>query len=130
MGEMLIPSDLARSSRRRGVPGVSSPMMIDSRRRSSAASAMVRWRIALSTHADPEPHLIRCQTRERINLGRVARDPGRPLFSVSQVSTLTASFGDDIRTYADAGLDGIGIWETKLDDASLEQFRAGALGAA
>lgn len=61
---------------------------------------------------------------------RVARDPGRPLFSVSQVSTLTARFGDDLRTYAAAGLDGIGIWEMKLDDASLEQFRTSGLGAA
>jgi sugar phosphate isomerase/epimerase len=61
---------------------------------------------------------------------RVARDPGRPLFSVSQVSTLTASFGDDVRTYADAGLDAIGIWELKLDDSSLEQFRTSCLGAA
>src|SRR4051795_12097653 len=79
MGEMLMPSCRARSSSRNGVPGVSSPMMIDSRRRSSAASAIVRWRtlvpagtsIGVSTEADPEAHLIRCQTRERI--GSVAR---------------------------------------------------------
>jgi sugar phosphate isomerase/epimerase len=46
------------------------------------------------------------------------------------VSTLTASFGDDVRTYADAGLDGIGIWEMKLDDESLERFRQSGLAAA
>jgi len=60
----------------------------------------------------------------------VARDPERPLFSVSQVSTLTAGFGDDVRTYADAGLDAIGIWEMKLDDDSLGQFGQSRLGAA
>jgi sugar phosphate isomerase/epimerase len=41
-----------------------------------------------------------------------------PLFSISQVSTLTASFGDDVRAYAAAGADGIGIWELKLDDGA------------
>jgi sugar phosphate isomerase/epimerase len=46
------------------------------------------------------------------------------------VSTLTASFADDVSTYADAGLDAIGIWEMKLDADSLEQFRASGLGAA
>jgi sugar phosphate isomerase/epimerase len=54
------------------------------------------------------------------------------------VSTLTASFGDDVRTYAAAGLDGIGIWEMKLGDgpdshdtdaAALETFTASGLGA-
>src|SRR5436309_849334 len=79
---MLIPSCRARSSSRSGVPAVSSPMMIASRRRSSAASAIVRWRTAASAgtgvlaanEADPEPHLIRCQTRERM---RAVRDGGR-----------------------------------------------------
>src|SRR5580765_4970852 len=74
---MLIPSDRARSSRRSGVPGVSSPMMIASRRRSSAASAIVRCRTAapsvtwsgLSIEAEREPHLIRCQTRDTIHPG-------------------------------------------------------------
>jgi len=50
------------------------------------------------------------------------------------VSTLAASFGDDVRAYADAGLDGIGIWELKLGDDSdaqaLEQLAASGLGAA
>src|SRR6266571_7180495 len=49
-------------------------MMIASRRRSRAASAIVRWRTAepvatssgASTDPDPEPHLIRCQTSEKI----------------------------------------------------------------
>jgi sugar phosphate isomerase/epimerase len=40
----------------------------------------------------------------------------RPRFSISQITTLTQSFDDDLRTYADAGLDGIGIWEIKLPD--------------
>jgi sugar phosphate isomerase/epimerase len=65
----------------------------------------------------------------------VARDSGRlPHYSVSQVSTLTASFGDDVRTYAAAGLDAIGIWEMKLPDGedaeSLETFESSGLDAA
>lgn len=35
--------------------------------------------------------------------------------SVSQITTLRSSFADDVRTYAAAGLDGIGVWELKLD---------------
>jgi sugar phosphate isomerase/epimerase len=46
------------------------------------------------------------------------------------VSTVGASFAADLQAYANAGVDGIGIWETKLDDSSLEQFRASGLGAA
>jgi sugar phosphate isomerase/epimerase len=52
------------------------------------------------------------------------------------VSTLTASFGDDVRTYAAAGLDAIGIWEMKLGDGpggtdteALETFAASGLDA-
>jgi hypothetical protein len=40
------------------------------------------------------------------------------------VSTLAASFADDVRAYARAGLDGLGVWELKLgdgpDDEALE----------
>ena len=57
-----------------------------------------------------------------------------PRFSISQVSTLAASFGDDVRTYAEAGVDAIGVWELKLgdgpDDEALEAFRTIGLGAA
>jgi sugar phosphate isomerase/epimerase len=57
-----------------------------------------------------------------------------PPFSVSQVSTLASSFADDLRTYATAGADGIGIWELKLgdgpDDEALELFAASGLGSA
>jgi sugar phosphate isomerase/epimerase len=59
---------------------------------------------------------------------------GAPKFSISQVSTLTASFDDDLRSYAEGGVDAIGIWELKLgegrDDAALEAFEASGLGAA
>ena len=63
------------------------------------------------------------------------REPDRlPRVSVSQVSTLAASFADDVRTYASAGLDGIGIWELKLgdgpDDEALALFEASGLGSA
>jgi sugar phosphate isomerase/epimerase len=57
-----------------------------------------------------------------------------PRFSISQVSTLTASFGDDVRAYAAAGVDGIGVWELKLGDGpdgeALEQLAASGLGSA
>ena len=46
--------------------------------------------------------------------------PHPPRFSISQVSTLAASFADDVRAYAEADVDGIGIWELKLGDGSLE----------
>jgi len=61
---------------------------------------------------------------------RVSRVPDQPLFSISQVSSLGASFDDDLRAYAAGGVDGIGIWEIKLGDGSLEQFRASGLGSA
>jgi sugar phosphate isomerase/epimerase len=58
----------------------------------------------------------------------------QPLFSISQVSTLAASFGEDVRAYAAAGVDGIGVWELKLgdgpDDEALEQLAASGLGSA
>ena len=62
-------------------------------------------------------------------------DPeGQPRISVSQVSTLAASFVDDVRAYADAGLDGIGVWELKLgdgpDDEAVALLRESGLGSA
>jgi sugar phosphate isomerase/epimerase len=56
--------------------------------------------------------------------------PHPPRFSISQVSTLAASFADDVRAYAEAGVDGIGLWEIKLDDDSLETLQASGLGSA
>jgi sugar phosphate isomerase/epimerase len=55
--------------------------------------------------------------------------PDQPLFSISQVSSLAVGFADDVRAYAAAGVDGIGIWELKLGDGSLEEFRASGLGS-
>jgi sugar phosphate isomerase/epimerase len=65
----------------------------------------------------------------------VSREPdGQPRVSVSQVSTLTASFAEDIRAYAGAGLDGIGVWELKLgdgpDDDAVALLRESGLGSA
>ena len=53
-----------------------------------------------------------------------------PPFSISQVSTLAASFAEDVRAYAAAGVDGIGVWELKLGDGSLREFQASGLGSA
>ena len=49
--------------------------------------------------------------------------------SLSQISTVGASFEEDVRAYGAAGFDGIGIWEMKLgdDDAALETLRASGL---
>ena len=59
---------------------------------------------------------------------------GLPRISVSQVSTLAAGFADDVRTYAAAGLDGIGVWEMKLgdgsDDEAVALLRESGLGSA
>jgi sugar phosphate isomerase/epimerase len=50
--------------------------------------------------------------------------------SISQITTVTQSFADDLDAYRAAGADGMGIWEMKLGDDSLERFRASGLGAA
>jgi sugar phosphate isomerase/epimerase len=50
--------------------------------------------------------------------------------SISQITTVTQSFADDLDAYRGAGADGVGIWEMKLQDDSLERFRASGLKAA
>jgi sugar phosphate isomerase/epimerase len=51
--------------------------------------------------------------------------------SLSEISTVGASFEEDLRAYAAAGFDGIGIWEMKLgdDEADIAAFRASGLRA-
>ena len=53
------------------------------------------------------------------------------MLSLSEISTVGASFRDDLRAYAAAGFDGIGIWESKLgdDEADLAALRASGLRA-
>jgi sugar phosphate isomerase/epimerase len=50
--------------------------------------------------------------------------------SISQITTVTQSFADDLDAYRAAGADGVGIWEAKLDHDSLERFQASGLAAA
>jgi sugar phosphate isomerase/epimerase len=53
--------------------------------------------------------------------------------SLSEISTVNASFEEDVAAYAAAGFDGIGIWETKLPDddaANLARLREAGLGVA
>jgi sugar phosphate isomerase/epimerase len=50
--------------------------------------------------------------------------------SISQITTVNQSFADDLDAYRAAGADGIGIWEMKLTDDSLELFRTSGLEAA
>jgi sugar phosphate isomerase/epimerase len=48
-----------------------------------------------------------------------------PRFSISQITTLPASFEDDLHAYRAAGAEGIGIWEIKLEDGrEAEQLAA------
>jgi len=58
----------------------------------------------------------------------------QPGFSISQVTTFTSSFADDLRLYAEEGVDAVGIWELKLgdgpDDDALASFEASGLRAA
>lgn len=58
----------------------------------------------------------------------------RPRFSISQITTLASTFIEDVRVYAAAGIDGIGVWEIKLpaggDAEALEQLEASGLGSA
>jgi hypothetical protein len=50
--------------------------------------------------------------------------------SVSQITTVSASFADDLDAYRAAGADGIGIWEFKLSEDSLERFQQSGLAGA
>jgi sugar phosphate isomerase/epimerase len=53
--------------------------------------------------------------------------------SLSEISTVNASFPEDVAAYAAAGFDGIGIWEMKLpedDAANLALLRDADLGVA
>jgi sugar phosphate isomerase/epimerase len=57
-----------------------------------------------------------------------------PRFSISQITTLAATFADDVRAYSEAGAEGIGIWELKLagtdDGGALELLDESGLGSA
>jgi sugar phosphate isomerase/epimerase len=56
-----------------------------------------------------------------------------PPFSISTITTVTASFEDDLRTYREAGAEGVGIWEIKLpegdEEAALSAFEASGLAS-
>jgi sugar phosphate isomerase/epimerase len=47
--------------------------------------------------------------------------------SISQITTVGQSFADDLDAYKAAGADGVGIWELKLENDSLELFRESGL---
>ncbi len=53
--------------------------------------------------------------------------------SLSEISTVNASYREDLEAYAAAGFDGIGIWESKLsgdDEADVAALRASGLSVA
>lgn len=51
--------------------------------------------------------------------------------ALNEISTVAATFGEDLAAYAAAGFEGIGIWEMKLgdDDADVAALRASGLRA-
>jgi sugar phosphate isomerase/epimerase len=57
-----------------------------------------------------------------------------PRYSISEITTLAASFEDDLAAYAAGGFEGIGIWEMKLpsggDGSAREALAASGLEAA
>lgn len=57
-----------------------------------------------------------------------------PTFGISQITTLPAAFADDVRAYAAAGAETLGVWEIKLgdggDDAAIEALGASGLRSA
>ena len=96
------------------------------------------WHIGASTHPGPglgagSGYLAAKQLTKPAARAPAAREGAGPAvsLSLSEISTVTASFRDDLRAYAAAGFDGIGIWEMKLgdDEADLEAFRASGLSA-
>jgi sugar phosphate isomerase/epimerase len=50
--------------------------------------------------------------------------------SISQITTVGQSFADDLDAYRAAGAAGIGIWEMKLTDDSLDRLRESGLESA
>jgi sugar phosphate isomerase/epimerase len=56
-----------------------------------------------------------------------------PRFAISQITTLPASFEDDLRAYREAGAEGVGIWEIKLregeEEAQLAALRESGLAS-
>jgi sugar phosphate isomerase/epimerase len=56
-----------------------------------------------------------------------------PPFSISTITTLTASFEEDLRAYREAGAEGVGIWEIKLpeggEEAALSAFESSGLAS-
>src|SRR5262249_47320818 len=82
----------------------------------------------------------RCEHPSRPWPGRRLGDAGRQAsparavmavqLSLAPITTLTPHFAHPRPAYRAAGADGIGIWETKLEDDSLERFRASGLAAA
>jgi len=45
-----------------------------------------------------------------------------PKVSISEITTVSASFGEDIEAYRAAGVEGIGIWEFKLGDDAADRI--------
>ena len=79
------------------------------------------WHIGASTHPGPGPRRrLRVSRREgadeAADHAAAAREASRTLvnLSLSEISTVGASFAEDVEAYAAAGFDAIGIWEFKL----------------
>ena len=86
------------------------------------------WHIGASTHPGPglgagSGYIVYKElTKAPLPRRLLCASPGaQPVkLSLSEISTVNASFAEDVAAYAAAGFDGIGIWEMKLpaDDAA------------
>ena len=86
------------------------------------------WHIGASTHPGPglgagSGYLVAKElTKPPITQRLLAKHPGAlVILSLSEISTVGATFAEDVEAYAAAGFDAIGIWEFKLppdDDAN------------
>lgn len=69
----------------------------------------------------------------RLVIGKECATLSQPKLSISECTTYTASFEEDVGAYAAAGVQGIGLWEFKLprgrDEETLERLRASGLQA-
>lgn len=76
--------------------------------------------------------IVESASNESMRAATKAVRPDTWKLSLSEISTVNATFKDDIRSYAAAGFDAIGIWEFKLphDDSVAAALHAAGLAVA
>ena len=91
------------------------------------------WHVGASTHPGPglgagSGYLVAKELTKPPLTRRLACKASRTLvkLSLSTISTLNASFAEDVAAYAAAGFDAIGLWEFKLPDDDAANSRCSA----